>query len=148
MRMGPQALYDGAHVRSVAACGRSVKLATLLSTSRSRLFQTRARRLYNALMTDLMSDDIKARRRRAAYRAAHRGSKEMDALIGRYADARLSDLDGERLNAFERLLSIPDPTLQAWIFADAASAGPGEFAAIVSDIRAFHGLNAPSKAGR
>ena len=36
--------------------------------------------------------DLEIRRRRAAYRAHHRGTKEMDWLVGRYADAHLAEV--------------------------------------------------------
>ena len=39
-----------------------------------------------------MTDDIEIRRRRAAYRACHRGTKEMDLILGRFAVARLPDM--------------------------------------------------------
>lgn len=87
-----------------------------------------------------MTDDIETRRRRARYRAHHRGTKEMDVLVGRYADARLPALSPDGLSCFERLLSIPDPMLQAWIFAGNGFDG-GEFAHFIADIRSFHGLS-------
>ena len=87
-----------------------------------------------------MTDAMDVRRKRAAYRAAHRGTKEMDALVGRYAQAKLPDFDGDGLAGFERLLAIADPTLQAWIFGKEAVSG-SEFEDLVHDIRAFHGLN-------
>ena len=86
-----------------------------------------------------MTDDLDTRRRRAAYRAAHRGTKEMDVLLGRYAEARLTGLDGEALSAFERILAAGDPELQGWIFAGAGLTG-SEFAELIGDIRRFHGL--------
>ncbi len=94
-----------------------------------------------------MSDELDVRRRRAAFRAVHRGSKEMDALIGRYAQARLAQFNDETLGHFERFLSVADPTLQAWILGE-DDAGAAEFAALIGDIRAFHGLNARSTAAR
>ena len=36
-----------------------------------------------------MTDDAETRRRRAAYRACHRGTKEMDWILGRFAEAAL-----------------------------------------------------------
>ncbi len=94
-----------------------------------------------------MTDDLDVRRRRAAYRAAHRGTKEMDVLIGRYAAARLPVLSGGALSEFERLLDVGDPTLQGWILAPATtSVEGGAFEGLISDIRAFHGLDAISKA--
>lgn len=88
-----------------------------------------------------MTEDLDLRRRRAAYRATHRGTKELDALIGRYAIAKLPALEGADLYQFEQLLAMPDPTLQAWIFSQHES--PGEdFADLVRDIRDYHGLRA------
>jgi antitoxin CptB len=85
-----------------------------------------------------MTDDLDTRRRRASYRAHHRGTKEMDVLIGRYADARLPEFSQEELLRFETFLSLPDPVLQAWIFSGQGTGG--EFDALLADIRVFHGL--------
>ena len=87
-----------------------------------------------------MTDDLDVRRRRAMYRAAHRGTKEMDALIGRYADAKLPGIGDPALERFERLLAVADPTLQAWIWGKEAVSG-SEFENLVQDIRTFHGFD-------
>jgi antitoxin CptB len=86
-----------------------------------------------------MTDDAGARQRRAQYRAKHRGTKEMDVLLGRYAEARTSAFNGDDLARFERLLALPDPELQSWIF-DPRLMGESEFRNLVIDIRNFHGL--------
>lgn len=86
------------------------------------------------------SEDIATRRRRAAYRANHRGTKEMDWLVGRYADAHLDALDGDALGHFERFLEQPDPELQRMLL-EPQSAPAGEFADLVRAVRAFHGLS-------
>ncbi|WP_414462640.1 succinate dehydrogenase assembly factor 2 [Hyphomicrobium sp. DY-1] len=88
-----------------------------------------------------MTDELETRRRRASYRAHHRGTKEMDVLVGRYADDRLPGYSGEEIARFERFLTIPDPALQQWIFSGEGFAGI-EFEDLVNDIRAFHGLSA------
>ena len=85
-----------------------------------------------------MTDDLDTRRRRASYRAHHRGTKEMDLLIGRYADARLARFSAEELAHFEVFLNLPDPMLQAWVF---SGTGVGDdFADLLTDIRVFHQL--------
>lgn len=86
--------------------------------------------------------DIATRRRRAAYRASHRGTKEMDWLVGRYADAHLDAMDGEALTHFERFLQLPDPDLQRWLLQPEMpdGAGSGQFADLVRAVRIFHGL--------
>ncbi len=55
------------------------------------------------------------RLRKLAFRANHRGMKELDLIIGRFADAHLSELTSEELDQFERILEVPDPQMYAWI---------------------------------
>jgi antitoxin CptB len=88
-----------------------------------------------------MSDDLQARRRRAAYRATHRGTKEMDITLGRFAEAKLASMSAVALERFERLLALPDPELQGMIWYPEAYRG-GEFAELIALLRAFHGLGA------
>jgi antitoxin CptB len=86
-----------------------------------------------------MTDDVASRRRRAAFRANHRGTKEMDWLIGRFADARGADMQPPMLTEFERLLQMPDPELHDMIlYPEIAPAG--EFMALIAQLRIFHGL--------
>lgn len=87
--------------------------------------------------------ELENRRRRAAYRAAHRGTKEMDWLLGRFADARLGAMSAPELTVFERLLSIPDPDLQKWILRPQMLTG-SEFLSLIGELRLFHGLDAKS----
>jgi antitoxin CptB len=93
-----------------------------------------------------MPDDLEMRRRRAAYRASHRGTKEMDIILGRYAAARLDAMAGEELVAFERFLALPDPLLTQWFSSGATAGDAGEFTGLIMALRAHHGL-APASAG-
>jgi antitoxin CptB len=86
-----------------------------------------------------MTDELETRRRRAYYRAHHRGTKELDFLVGRFADARLPAYSADELALFERFLAIPDPTVQEWILSGRAFKGV-EFGDLIADIRSFHGL--------
>lgn len=63
----------------------------------------------------------------------------MDWLVGRYADAHLDRFDVDELTRFERFLEIADPELQRWLMG-AEPMGESEFAALVEDMRVFHGL--------
>jgi antitoxin CptB len=87
-----------------------------------------------------MTDDVEIRRRRAVFRAMHRGNKEMDWLIGRFAHMRLAAMSLEALTAFERLLLIPDPNLYDMIMHPEVAPG-GEHAGLIAELRAFHGLS-------
>jgi antitoxin CptB len=86
-----------------------------------------------------MADDLDSRRRRAAYRASHRGTKEMDWVLGRFADARLGGMSADALSRFERFLALPDPDLSDMLLPPHTPA-PAEFADLVAAMRAFHGL--------
>lgn len=60
-------------------------------------------------------EDLSLRRRRMRYRAWHRGTKEMDLLLGPYADARLEAMDVAQLDRFETLLEEADTDLLKWL---------------------------------
>lgn len=83
---------------------------------------------------------MEIRRRRAAWRAGHRGTKELDILVGRFAEVRLSAMSIADLERFERFLAVSDPDIQSWLLGPAPAAADPEFAGIVADIRQFHGL--------
>ena len=61
------------------------------------------------------SDRFDSRRRRALYRAWHRGTREMDLLLGRFADAHMETLSDRDLADFEALLDFSDDDLFGWI---------------------------------
>jgi antitoxin CptB len=87
-----------------------------------------------------MDEDLDLRRRRAAYRAWHRGTKEMDIMLGRFADSSLADMPAEMLGSFERLLALPDPELYELIIGPEARPVEAAVDALVGRLRAFHGL--------
>jgi antitoxin CptB len=64
--------------------------------------------------------DLEARRRRLSFRAWHRGMREVDLLLGRFADAHVKELSERELGSFEELLDVPDPVLLAWIVGEEA----------------------------
>jgi antitoxin CptB len=45
--------------------------------------------------------------------------REVDLLLGRFADAHISDLTDEELGSFESLLEIPDRDILAWVVGEA-----------------------------
>src|ERR1700730_6921990 len=99
----------------------------------------RAGRVIRAKLWTRMADDLDSRRRRAAYRANHRGTKEMDWVLGRSADAALGAMSAEALRLCERRLAPPDPDLRDMILPPQTGA-PGEFADLIAALRSFHGL--------
>ncbi|MBK1697970.1 succinate dehydrogenase assembly factor 2 [Rhodovibrio salinarum] len=58
---------------------------------------------------------LEIRRKRAYFNSWHRGTREMDLLIGGFADETLASLTPEELRRYEQLLQLPDSDLYAWI---------------------------------
>ena len=48
------------------------------------------------------------------FKASHRGTKEMDIILGNFAKKNLESMDIDNLKLFEELLEIPDPDLYKW----------------------------------
>ena len=65
--------------------------------------------------TILSSTDLDPRRRRVLYHSWHRGMREMDLLIGQFADAHLIGFSSEELDVFETLIARQDQELLSWI---------------------------------
>ena len=78
------------------------------------------------------------RLRRLRVRSWHRGIREMDLILGRFADARLGELLPGLLEAFDMLLSENDHDLYRWIAGSVDV--PARYEEIVGRIRAHHGI--------
>jgi len=64
-----------------------------------------------------MSDDETTQntRRRLIFRSDHRGTKEMDLLLGSFAIKYVPDMSVDELTQFEEILTENDPNLYNWI---------------------------------
>ena len=59
--------------------------------------------------------ELATRRKRAYFLSWHRGTREMDLLIGGFADRHLNALTADQLERYEALLQIPDTDLYNWV---------------------------------
>ena len=59
--------------------------------------------------------ELDPRRKRALFRAWHRGTREMDLVMGRFADREIKTMSDEDLGEFERLLDLPEPDVFGWV---------------------------------
>ncbi len=66
-------------------------------------------------MTERSSEGLDARRRRLLFRAWRRGVREMDLIVGRFADVHIGTLDEPALDEFEHLIEARNDDLYAWI---------------------------------
>ncbi len=60
------------------------------------------------------SDSLDFRRRRARFRAWHRGTREADLMIGGFADRYLDGWNGDEIGWFEAILEETDVDVMAW----------------------------------
>ena len=72
-------------------------------------------------MTTAEAADRDARLRKLRMRSWRRGTKEMDMILGPYADACLAGLDPQAMDRYEALLAENDQDLYLWI---AGTQGP------------------------
>ena len=63
--------------------------------------------------TTRSSNGLDDRRKRLLFRCWHRGTREMDLILGRFADAEIGNLSDDELTQLETLLEVPDPDLYA-----------------------------------
>lgn len=75
--------------------------------------------------TMISSAGLDVRRKQLLFRAWHRGMREMDLILGRFADAEVATLTDAELDAFEALLEPQDQEVFSWI--SGAEPIPAEF---------------------
>jgi antitoxin CptB len=87
----------------------------------------------------MSGSDLGMRRRRALWRATHRGSKEMDFLLGRFGETALDGMNAAEIGVFERLIDTPDPDIEMSLFGG-QSLGEADLDELIGRLRRFHGL--------
>ena len=87
--------------------------------------------------TSLSSEGLDPRRRRLLFRCWHRGIREMDLVLGRFADAHLALLTEGELDELERWLEVPDQQIFSWV--NGMKETPEEFDTLLfRRLRDFH----------
>ena len=72
-------------------------------------------------------------RKKILFRSWHRGTKEMDLVLGTYADNNLSNMSYDELMHFQSFLNLTDPDLYKWLISE-EKAFPEEFRDLIEDI--------------
>ena len=86
------------------------------------------------------SDGLDDRRKRLLFRCWHRGTREMDLILGRFADLAIADLTDTELGQLEQLIEVPDPDLYAALTGD-APLDPEYATALFDRIKAFRAVD-------
>ncbi|MBN9586399.1 MAG: succinate dehydrogenase assembly factor 2 [Afipia sp. 62-7] len=86
--------------------------------------------------TTRSSDGLDDRRKRLLFRCWHRGTREMDMILGGFADASIADLSEDDVADLERLIELQDVDLYA-AFSGAALLEPAYANGIFVRIKQF-----------
>lgn len=65
--------------------------------------------------TTRSSAEIDPRRKRILFRCWHRGIREMDLVLGSFADAEIATLSEAELDELERIMAEEDNDLVKWV---------------------------------
>lgn len=87
--------------------------------------------------TQRSSEDLDPRRRRLLFRCWRRGMREVDLLLGRFADAHIAELSEAELDQLEKLMEAQDADIFSW-FAGSKKPDPAYDSPIFHRIAAFH----------
>ena len=90
-----------------------------------------------------MGEAAEHRLKRLGMRSWRRGTKEMDLILGPYADAHLATMDEAVLQQYEALLAENDQDLIGWMLGSGPP--PPAFAPLVAEISAFARTRLPRK---
>ena len=86
----------------------------------------------------ISSEKLDARRRRLLFRSWHRGIREMDLVLGRFANAQIAALSDAELDEFDTWLEIPDQQMFAYV--NGSETPPAELdTALFKRLCEFHG---------
>ncbi|WP_212524045.1 succinate dehydrogenase assembly factor 2 [Actibacterium sp. MT2.3-13A] len=84
-----------------------------------------------------MAETPENRLKRMKMRAWHRGTKEMDIILGRFADAKLAAMTAPQLDLLDALMEENDQDLYQWVTGQAPA--PERFAALIDEIATHAG---------
>ena len=84
------------------------------------------------------AETAEIRLKRLRMRSWRRGMKEMDLILGGFADAELPKLTGPDLATYEELLNENDQELYKWV--SGAAPTPSKYASLLGQIGQFHGI--------
>ena len=82
-----------------------------------------------------MVETAENRLKRLNMRSWRRGTKEMDLILGPFADAHLAGMDADTLDAFEALLAENDQDLLPWVLGQQRC--PPQHAPLIATIGRF-----------
>lgn len=68
--------------------------------------------------TTRSSADLDPRRRKVLFRSWHRGMREVDLILGSFADAEIDRLSEEELAIYEKFMAEQDADILKWVIGE------------------------------
>ena len=65
-----------------------------------------------------LQETTETRRKRLLWRASHRGTRELDLLLGGFVRSRLDSLSAAEIDELETIIGLPDPDLMSWLLGE------------------------------
>ena len=87
--------------------------------------------------TGRSSGGLDDRRKKLLFRAWHRGTRELDLILGPFADAQIAELTDSELDMLDELMRLPDPQLYGWLVGE-TSVPPEYDRGVFRKLAAFH----------
>ncbi|MEZ0223173.1 MAG: succinate dehydrogenase assembly factor 2 [Alphaproteobacteria bacterium] len=82
-------------------------------------------------------DNISIKRKQMLFRSWHRGTREIDLLLGKFAEAHIPGFDAAQLELYDRFLNNSDPDIYNWLTGQ-EPVPPAEDTAVVRLLLAFY----------
>ena len=60
-------------------------------------------------------EELDKKRKRLIFRSWHRGTREMDLILGSFADAHVPKFNQDELAMYDEMLNCSDPDLYNWV---------------------------------
>ncbi len=92
--------------------------------------------------SQISSADLDPRRRRILFRCWHRGMRETDILIGRFADAEIAGMTEAELAELEDLLEVGDHDIFGWLTGE-QEVPPAYATDLFRKLQLFHSHSGP-----
>ena len=83
------------------------------------------------------SEGLDERRRKMPFRSWHRGIREIDLIMGRFADVHIANLTDAELDQYQRLLDAQEHDLLGWVMGQ-IPVPPDEDTPVFRRMRDFH----------
>ena len=92
---------------------------------------------FSVLEFEMSTEPLDPRRRRIRFRAWHRGTREMDLVMGQFVDSEVAALPDADLDDLELLMEAPDRDVFSWLTGELET--PVNYdTPVFRSVRAFH----------